>query len=244
MGFLHVFMLDGIADDLFETLEAASGTFAFGVLLKVFGEGQNHVAVDLLGADDLGVDFVFRRFGKEGFEAFHCHLDHLLVFLGVLVVVLLEVIEEVDFLGFLDAIAFGVLEEVLCLFVADLFGELKGFLVEHTLLLVLGLRYEIEVEVFLATFVSDFVFWRACHFAFSVEDRVAIIVEDDFAFATEIVLEIERDSAVFHNPLFQFRVIFRFFIYFCHTEKMLKLPYLLHDAKIRKKEIRGVLKVY
>ena len=99
--FLHVFMLDGIADDLFETLEAASGTFAFGVLLKVFGEGQNHVAVDLLGADDLGVDFVFRRFGKEGFEAFHCHLDHLLVFLGVLVVVLLEVIEEVDFLGFL-----------------------------------------------------------------------------------------------------------------------------------------------
>ena len=50
---LHVLMLDSVVDDLFETLETGLGAFAFGVLLKIFGERNHHVFIELLGADDL-----------------------------------------------------------------------------------------------------------------------------------------------------------------------------------------------
>ena len=108
---LHVLMFDSVVDDLFETLEAGLSSFAFGVLLKIFGERNHHVFIELLGADDSGITLIDRALGEEILEAVERHIEHSDVFLVIFIDILLEVFQEVDDLLFLfDAIAFGVFE--------------------------------------------------------------------------------------------------------------------------------------
>lgn len=97
---------------------------------------------------------------------------------------------------FSETIAFPVLQKRLLTFKTYLFSKGKSIPILHTLLLVAGMKPDIQVEVLFLAGVFDLIFRFTRHRSLGVKYLISILVKHGRFTSAEIILKVEAGTSV------------------------------------------------